>query len=889
MEMSAIPSACERPDAYAEIARQFGATTQARGPWAVVCKSPRRAGWKLHLTSIPTNAPALLERISPLLLARGIPFKFVRDAEHLRRLNDGEYGPQQIGKAVTIYPESDALSAALARELVDLTGDLVGPVVRTDWHVGAVVYARYGGFEPYIRVDRLGIPRLMLQVPTGEFIEDEYTIPHTPPEWAGDPFEGSARPSPELATDIRGNSLFGPGYLLTELIHARPWGGTYLGLDLQRRETARVVVLKQGFRHHRSDGLGRDARARLAHQAVVHHALAAGDRVPAAGEYFEVAGHGYLAVDFLHGRSIETVAHELLGGGSWAGMSADGRIRCLTILADLVAAVGEIHARGYLHRDISANNVWICDDDRVRLLDLELAHPIGSDQPPFGAGTPGFMSPQQQAGDRPQPADDIHALGAAMVLALTGIDPRRLLSSNSAELRVRLSATMGCDEGPLLDAIVAALDESAERRPTIATLQDVLASSIARARVSARGSRRRPEAIADAAARAVALGLAGLSNAVALDASTGLWATTEIRGRTIPDHAVGKVVARDANKGIAGPLYAIARLAQMGFEAGPTTGRARDVAAWLATQPRMDPLPGLHFGEAGVALALLEAQHAGLWSTPDSSPIVRRLEGAIDWPDLTHGAAGQGLACVAAEQLLPGLDLSSQRNAAVEHLLETQMPDGSWIMPAGVSGMSGEALTGFAHGAAGIAHFLLDHFQRCGDAEAARAAEQAFAWLDGLAIPIGEALGWPYGSKHPEPWKWWCHGSPGIALAYAKWFQCSKDPSAAQTARRALAIHPRDVRVGNLGVCHGLAGLGEIYLDVWRMLGDDEWYDRALAIADVLAALGQRTASGSLTWTVENPYVPTADLMVGCAGILHFLGQVASGVYLGFPLMPRPD
>ena len=47
--------------------------------------------------------------------------------------------------------------------------------------------------------------------------------------------------------------------------------------------------------------------------------------------------------------------------------------------------------------------------------------------------------------------------------------------------------------------------------------------------------------------------------------------------------------------------------------------------------------------------------------------------------------------------------------------------------------------------------------------------------------------------------------------------------------------------------------------------------------------------NGNITWLVENSNVPTADLMVGCGGVCHFLLRLndAGRNTLSFPLLSR--
>lgn len=46
-----------------------------------------------------------------------------------------------------------------------------------------------------------------------------------------------------------------------------------------------------------------------------------------------------------------------------------------------------------------------------------------------------------------------------------------------------------------------------------------------------------------------------------------------------------------------------------------------------------------------------------------------------------------------------------------------------------------------------------------------------------------------------------------------------------------------------------------------------------------------RVAVRPSVWLVEDPYVATADLMVGCGGVAHFLLRL-DGADLGYPLLP---
>ncbi len=66
---------------------------------------------------------------------------------------------------------------------------------------------------------------------------------------------------------------------------------------------------------------------------------------------------------------------------------------------------------------------------------------------------------------------------------------------------------------------------------------------------------------------------------------------------------------RSANRGVAGVVYFLARFSRNGLFSQELKDRADTAIDWLlAHHPTSDDqLPGLHFGEAGVALAVAEA------------------------------------------------------------------------------------------------------------------------------------------------------------------------------------------------------------------------------------------------------------------------------------------
>lgn len=865
---------------YLEMLLELGFDAAERGVWASVGRPQVEFGWKLHLASIQSEAPALISKVAPVLSRSGVPFKVALTDEMLGELNEGTFGVTQVGKFATIYPRDDGEAVLLARELTDLTESFSGPRIITDRRLGQVVYTRFGQFDARYERDRLGHMR-PVGVPEGA----EYSVPFRAPDSVPDPF--ADWPQARAAKEA-GGPLIGPGFLLTRALSVHAKGSVSLAMDVRSPDELGIAVLKEGRRFCMSDKQGRHMWDRLRHQHDLGLALAERVRTPRPRALFEQGDSLFLALDHIEGRDISERPACPFGG-----LDEPARAAIIDDIAAIAETLGALHAAGIVHRDLSPRNVRIDEAGHAWLLDLEMADAAGERERLFMQGTAGFISPEQQRGEAASFTDDIYSLGCLIAFLVTGFDTRRMSLCDDGELAERIAVLSGAAH-PLVDLCAAMLDSDPGARPALAEIASALSRMRAAPFVPGPGHKRPdtlPEGLLNQASRWLTAG--GLRDAMTgMPLSPELLALGEDASLSAPQ---AYKLYRSANRGVGGVLYAVARLASLGIRDGQAIDFANRSADWLLSHANTDDdqMPGLHFGEAGVALALLEAVRAGLidrgrWLRPYLS---QTFAGEIDWPDLTHGAAGQGLAALQAAYLSDMPELADFADRCAEYLISTQKGDGGWQWPRGVEAMEGTAYTGFAHGTAGIAYFLAVHARLRADQASAASALLAGEWLirQRKGRGRGDPAWWSQQAEGEGAWHWWCHGGPGIAITLLELHEMTGEARWSSLARAALSVHPLRIRHPNLSQCHGLAGLAEIYLEAARVLGEDSWRERAKEIGDTLAGL-RRTQDGMASWIVENPYHATADLMIGSGGVAHLLARLYADDQnrLGMPLSIDP-
>lgn len=443
-------------------------------------------GWKLHLSATILSASELFSAVSPVLAASGAMFKATATLLELKKLNCGLfYGYTQIGKCITVYPDSAETARQLADELDRLTDGLPGPSVPSDAPLrpGSRVFYRYGSFSSSLEiVDDDGSRIPAIRTPSGKLVPDSREPGFAVPAWMrGDnPFAADApedikppaAPTP-LQTRIRAY----------EAIARRGKGGVYRALDIGATP-ARLAILKEGRRNGETEPDGRDGYWRVRHEAAVLAALQHSRiAVPAVYTTFTIDDRFYLACEAIDGEDLQT----LLG-------RRKRRIplrRALDFGAQTARIMAGLHAAGWVWRDCKPMNLIVGADDRLRPIDFEGASAIASpDASPWGTG--GYLAPEWAlpADGHGRVPEDLHALGATLHQLFTGITPTQDADRVPVEQeRPRLPVE--------LRALVAALtDPDPAARPSAMEAARILESARTRLRTNRNGRTEIPDRMA---------------------------------------------------------------------------------------------------------------------------------------------------------------------------------------------------------------------------------------------------------------------------------------------------------------------------------------------------------------------------------------------------------
>jgi serine/threonine protein kinase len=286
---------------------------------------------------------------------------------------------------------------------------------------------------------------------------------------------GSAWDSPEdpgePAQRLKVGSVLRNRYELESELGRGGMGVVYKALDRasaefkDRSPYVAIKVLSEEFKRHplAVQSLARESKKtlKLAHPNVV-----------TVYNFSRGAGNVFMVMELLEGHSLDQV---LRREGS-AGLPAS---RVIAILRALGEALSHAHQQGLVHADLKPSNVFITQDQVVKVLDFGIARAAqepgpGAEKTAFDisqlhAISPTYASLEMLRGQPPDVRDDVYALACIAYEMLTGRHPfNRIEATKARDANLQLAPIKGLPRAQWQALKRGLAFERADRTPSIA-------------------------------------------------------------------------------------------------------------------------------------------------------------------------------------------------------------------------------------------------------------------------------------------------------------------------------------------------------------------------------------------------------------------------------------
>ena len=125
------------------------------------------------------------------------------------------------------------------------------------------------------------------------------------------------------------------------------------------------------------------------------------DHIIVIHDVAEQSGLYYIVMDLLEGRTLRQLIEQ---------EGALPPARAAHLVEQIASALDHAHRRGFVHRDVKPDNIFVDQGDRVTLTDFGIAKAASGHQltkTGMLVGTPQYMSPEQAQGEHVGPPTDI--------------------------------------------------------------------------------------------------------------------------------------------------------------------------------------------------------------------------------------------------------------------------------------------------------------------------------------------------------------------------------------------------------------------------------------------------------------------------------------------------
>lgn len=815
-------------------------------------------GWKVHISSCVSNATDILKAVVPILQRRNICFKFALDINILSSLNSKQWARQGAGKFITIYPFDEEQFKELIEELHVATRDFEGLYILSDrrYKDSRVVFYRYGGIRPYQFLNVRGAKTSMLMSPAGEQVPDQRRPYVVVPEWTKEPFEATSPTISKEQAAADGVLLKDGRYRVKSVLGFSNSGGVYIGEDT---ENDQEVVIKECRPFVNTT---KDSMALLKKEHRILSKIGPTGVAPQAIDFFQDWEHSFLVQEYLKGPSLASFSARnniTLYTHPSLEQAEEFYKNFKTIFLQLTQLVKVMHDHNIVLSDLSPNNVIILADTmQVKLIDFEGAYEVGIDKPIY-VYTPGFAYVDQMAGVASNFESDYFSLGASMHYFLAPVNQIFLINPKARYAFMEsVTRDIGFPES-IRRLISGLIDKVPENRPRPSEVIEVLQKD---------EPVRTPSFAADGAeADETYRGYVGKMADYILSV-----ANYDRKDRLFPaDSAIFGTNPLSIAHGACGVASALKRMTQNVPE---------KVLDWILARNKNRELypPGLYLGLSGIAWSMLDlGLHEPAKQILESTWDHRLLHDSFD---VYCGVAGCGMANLRFFMEFEDEAYLKQAEDLANYLLEIRSEDDQ-----GCYWKDNDLIPlGYAHGASGVALFLLYLYLASGKDIFLDVGTKALDFDLNNSVPnLEDGLSWKASTTSGRiMYPYWRYGAAGVGTAVIRYFKLLGEDRYKEILDKIFVETNRKYSVFP-GQQMGLSGLGEFLMDLYRCTNDPRHLDGAYRVAAGLSLFKIERKEG-LAFPGDSLQRISCDYMTGSAGVGHFLQRLVDKAESAFQL-----
>ena len=244
---------------------------------------------------------------------------------------------------------------------------------------------------------------------------------------------------------LRAGTVLNDRYIIGRVLGQGGFGITYLALDTQLNAKVAIkefmpgeIATRQGttvsvLAENRSEEFTYGAE-RFQEEARTLAKFIGNPNIAGVSSYFDENDTSYFVMDYIEGISFKTyIANH---GGKVSVEEA------LNVMIPVLRALTAVHAEGFIHRDVTPDNIYITKDGMVKLLDFGSArYSIGDKSKSLDVILKVGYAPKEQyiRRSRQGPFTDVYSCAACFYAAITGFLPPESLERMDEDTLVPIS------------------------------------------------------------------------------------------------------------------------------------------------------------------------------------------------------------------------------------------------------------------------------------------------------------------------------------------------------------------------------------------------------------------------------------------------------------------